>query len=313
MRGWLRSVTPLVVCFALLLVSPVPAAAQGPATIDLSPTSGPPGTSITVSGTNWTHPSWASGVPINIYQNYGNGNLKRLAEGHSGRPDSDGRFRVEMTIPSSAEAGLVTVSTLAGGGYDPSAGFTVTGSTPTATLTVDRAFTTNGTTTEQSAFKPGDTIWYVVSMNVKNGPARATVQWRATGPREIYNYTSNPADINSGYQAPYGPATIPQDAPSGTYTLTAQVTFNGSTTTRTSTFRVSTHWEGTGGGLVKRCLQTSDENQKACINLLDALFAIFTRMHVDVEMLTPLFNGCRAGDAASCRELQAKADSLGIG
>jgi hypothetical protein len=78
--------------------SPAPLA-TGPATIDISPTSGPPGTPITVSGTNWTHETWASGVPIHVYQNYGNGNLKRLAEGHSGPPGSDGKFRLRMIIP----------------------------------------------------------------------------------------------------------------------------------------------------------------------------------------------------------------------
>src|SRR5688572_28413892 len=108
MRNWRGFLITLVICCALLLSTPNPAAAKGPATIDLSPTSGPAGTSITVTGTNWTHPSWADGVPINIYQNYGNGNLKRLAEGHSGAPDSEGRFQVRMTVPSSAEPGLVT-------------------------------------------------------------------------------------------------------------------------------------------------------------------------------------------------------------
>jgi hypothetical protein len=80
-----------------------------------------------VSGSNWTHETWASGVPIHVYQNYGNGNLKRLSEGHSGLPDGEGKFSVQMTVPSSAEAGLVTISALTGGGYTPDAQFTVTG------------------------------------------------------------------------------------------------------------------------------------------------------------------------------------------
>ena len=132
MRGWLGALIAIIGCCILLLASPVPAAAQG-ATIELSPTSGPPGTSITVTGTNWTHPSWADGVPINIYQNYGNGNLKRLAEAHSGPPDNAGNFRISMTIPASAEAGLVTVGTLTGGGYAPDADFTVAGAKHSAT------------------------------------------------------------------------------------------------------------------------------------------------------------------------------------
>jgi hypothetical protein len=77
-------------------------------------------------------------------------------------------------------------------------------------------------------------------MKVENGPAKATVRWHVTGPRTIYDYTSNQADINSGFQAPYAPAIIPQDAPSGTYRLAADVTFNGTTATRTNTFVVET-------------------------------------------------------------------------
>jgi hypothetical protein len=111
MRSWLGTLVALVGCCALLLGLATPVAAEGPVAIDISPISGPLGTGITVRGTNWTHESWASGVPINLYQNYGNGNLKRLAEGNSGPPDSEGNFSVQMTIPSSAEAGLVTVAT----------------------------------------------------------------------------------------------------------------------------------------------------------------------------------------------------------
>jgi len=167
------------------------------------------------------------------------------------------------------------VSTLAAGGYDPSAGFTVTdasSSTPSATLTVDRAFTTDGTTSEQAAFKPGDAIWYVVSMNVENGPARATVQWRVAGSREIYNYTSSPADISSGYQAPYSPSTIPKDAPSDTYTLTAYVTFNGSTTIRTSTFTVANPPSPESiAGATKAVFQIVESANTAC-NLLNCKY-----------------------------------------
>jgi hypothetical protein len=114
-----------------------------------------------MGGSNWTHETWVSGgVPIHVYQNYANGNLKRLSEGAlraSGPPVGDGNFSVQMIVPSFAEAGLVRVSTLAGSGYDPSAGFTITdaSSSMSATLTVDRAFTTDGTTSEQSAFKLG--------------------------------------------------------------------------------------------------------------------------------------------------------------
>jgi hypothetical protein len=134
---------------------------------------------------------------------------------------------------------LITISGLIGNGSGERANFTVTGGaseTPSATLSVERAFTTKGTTKELSAFKPGDTIWYVVSMHVDNGPARATVRWKVTGPRKLYDYKSDETSVNSGSQAPYAPAVIPRDAPSGTYTLTAIVTSGGKTTTRTSRF-----------------------------------------------------------------------------
>ena len=34
---------------------------------------------------------------------------------------------------------------------------------------------------------------------------------------------------------------------------------------------------------------------------------------LSIQMLKPLYDGCRAGDTRSCQELQAKADSLGVG
>jgi len=313
MRGWLRYLIALTGTCALLLGGTAPAAADGPATISISPTSGPPGTSITVTGENWTLPSWAGGVSIDIDQNYGNGNLKQLGLGNSGPPDRNGSFSAKVTIPTSAEPGLITITALTGGGYAPTASFTATGAGQPAppTLEVDKAFTTGGTTTEKTAFKPGDPVWYVVSMTVKNGPARATVQWRATGSKVIYDFTSSPSDINTGYQAPYGPSTIPTNAPSGTYTLTAYVTFNGSTTIRTSTFTVSTHGAGTGGGLYPRCMK-SQTNRENCNEAIDLLLEAFTHLHVSIKVVKPLIDGCRAGDEVSCQQLQAKADSLGI-
>src|SRR5687768_13681446 len=115
MRSFVRTLVALVGSCTLIVGAPALVAAEEPAAIHLSPTSGPPGTSITVSGTNWIHETWASGVPINLYQNYGNGNLKRLGEGHSGPPDEGGGFRIVMTIPLSAEPGIVTVAALTGG------------------------------------------------------------------------------------------------------------------------------------------------------------------------------------------------------
>lgn len=65
-------------------------------------------------------------------------------------------------------------------------------------------------------------------------------------------------------------------------------------------------------GLVNRC-QRSEANRAACGRILDSLWSIFMRKGVDIQLLTPVFEGCRAGNSSSCKELQARAGSLGVG
>lgn len=102
-----------------------------PLTINISPSSGPTGTAITVRGTGWTHQTYADGVPIEIAQNYGNGQLTLLTTGKSGPPNVKGDFSLRMTIPTNAKPGLLSISPVTGGPEIADALFTVTsGGTP---------------------------------------------------------------------------------------------------------------------------------------------------------------------------------------
>ncbi|WKX07428.1 cutinase family protein [Streptomyces sp. NL15-2K] len=85
--------------------------------ISLSPTEGPAGTTVTVTGTNWEeHASRGLDVPINI-------GTSQLAVAH---PAANGDFVVDIEIPRATPPGAVRIDAIIGNGGSASATFTVT-------------------------------------------------------------------------------------------------------------------------------------------------------------------------------------------
>jgi len=98
----------------LLLVLPTASASAVGEPIAISPTSGPPGTTVAVNGSGW---QGYSDVPIQI-------DGKTLATAH---PDANGNFSVRITIPESVTPGSrVRIDALLGNGGSASAWFDVT-------------------------------------------------------------------------------------------------------------------------------------------------------------------------------------------
>ena len=136
MRSRLYSLWPAVVavmaaCALGILGLPAAAFAQSPA-LSLNPTSGPPGTQVTVTGEGWTGPDWASGVPIDLSKVLNPGAEEPLADGIANpRPDGNGGFMdVKVSIPSTVTSGTVlnfSVLAAEGGHSAADAYFTVTG------------------------------------------------------------------------------------------------------------------------------------------------------------------------------------------
>ena len=194
----------------------------------LNPDHGLAGSQATASGSNWR-----PGEDMQVLWSETGAVLGKTVI------DNAGKFSVRITIPADARPGAHQVQFFAvQSRYFVVATFTVETPAPAAIVAVDRAFTTGGSATDKTGFKTGDQIWYVLSANVTNGPAHVRIRWHVTGPREIYDFANNDFALNSGYQAAYSPSTIPKDAPAGTYTLTVTLTFNGKTTTQSSTFTV---------------------------------------------------------------------------
>jgi hypothetical protein len=125
-RARLRWAAAAAAAAYLLTLTGTPHAAATQVVITVSPSSGIPGSVVTVGGVGWTEETYASGVPIEVAQNHGNGNWVRLEGGVTGIPDANGNFAVQLEIPTSAQPGLLAIYTVDGsGGSGPSADFTV--------------------------------------------------------------------------------------------------------------------------------------------------------------------------------------------
>jgi lysophospholipase L1-like esterase len=108
----------LLVPALLLLALLTPSASAVGEQITISPTSGPPGTTVTVNGSGWQdHASRGLDVPIQI-------NGMTLATAH---PDANGNFRVQITIPETAAPGSKQrIDAILGNGGSANAWFDVT-------------------------------------------------------------------------------------------------------------------------------------------------------------------------------------------
>jgi Peptidase family M23/CARDB len=117
MKSKLQGLLALGVTILLFALVTESASAVGEQ-ITINPTSGPPGTTVTVNGSGWQdHASRGWDVPVQI-------NGVTLATAH---PDANGNFSVRITIPESAAPGSrVRIDALLGNGGSASAWFDVT-------------------------------------------------------------------------------------------------------------------------------------------------------------------------------------------
>jgi hypothetical protein len=128
-----RCVIVVVTCLLALACLRGVAAADEPQLLFVRPTSGPAGSTVTVTGKGWSPQYYASGVRISFDQNFGNGVLQAYADDIVVKPSPDGTLSVEATIPASFKPGdIVTFSGLIGNGSGANANYTVTagGATP---------------------------------------------------------------------------------------------------------------------------------------------------------------------------------------
>ena len=124
----LRYAMVLAICCLLSLGLSGTATADEPQLLVVQPTSGPPGTVVTVTGTGWSPDYYASGVRISFSQNFGNGVLTNYADDIVVQPKPDGTLSFQATIPSEFKTGdVITFSGLIGNGSGARANFTVGG------------------------------------------------------------------------------------------------------------------------------------------------------------------------------------------
>jgi hypothetical protein len=123
--GRLRSL--LVLLVGALVMMSTPGYALAEERISISPSSGTRETQVTVTGTGWTHRSFAQGVPIHLSVNRGNGDHDSLGTLARPVPDSAGTFEVTVRIPASASGRLLTFTAIDGSGGGPRADFTLSG------------------------------------------------------------------------------------------------------------------------------------------------------------------------------------------
>ena len=118
------------------------------------------------------------------------------------------------------------------------ASFTV-GSSSGARVTVSRTYVANEKWAEAKRFSRGDLVRYqiVVSASAK---VKINARMLVTGPqsRTILD-SGGDIGVSPSTGSVYFQSTIPRDAPLGTYTEKATVTFSGQSTVRTSTFSVT--------------------------------------------------------------------------
>lgn len=148
------------------------------------------------------------------------------------------------TVPNNAPPGTYTIQVFVGDENNAQnqdtkqSQFTVTTNTPT--VIVQKVFTADSNNNARTAFAPGDPIHYMwEAQNTSSTPVTATVTYLATGPQQIYKWSGS-ASLASGPLRFYSAPTIPTNAPTGTYTITVTITYNGVSSSGQSQFSVAT-------------------------------------------------------------------------
>jgi hypothetical protein len=156
--------------------------AQGVPSISDNPTSGPPGTVVTVTGSGW---SPGGTVDVRLFSFSGPTSAHATVA-------SDGTFSTTVTVPSNTPLGPFTIFADEAG-VKATTTFTVTSSTST-TIT---AICTAQTAIPLPAFKAGDTV-------------KGTITFTTTDPKEIsQNEILVLTDTFTGQQFPFAPTLTP--------------------------------------------------------------------------------------------------------
>ena len=171
------------------------------ATLTVSPTSGPPGTSVTVTG---------AGFPANTFVDL----LFDTSAQTNATASASGAFTKSMTIPAGATVGPHKIKATFGTSEIPETPFTVTSSTPTITLSPISGPPGSSVTVSGSNFP--------VSTSITVKFDSATI---ATIPSAVTSSTSGT------FSASF---TVPSGSSPGSHTITA----TGGTSTATATFTV---------------------------------------------------------------------------
>lgn len=213
--------------------------------LTVAPESGPAGSRVTVTGANWSPEYYASGVTISFHQNHGNGVYTSYAEPIVVRPDPQGGFSFESTIPAFFRAGdLVTFSGLIGNGSGQNANFRVTegggtGGGGPATVTIGKTYAADKAWAESVRFDQMDVVRYQVVLTA-SADTVVDVRVEVVGPggRSIFA-GGGEVRVPPSAGSVFFESSIPVDALAGDYTQTATVVHNGVKTVRTSTFSVA--------------------------------------------------------------------------
>ena len=118
-------------------------------------------------------------------------------------------------------------------------------------VSVTRAYTTDTNNVEQTSFTVGQTVRLVMTRNnTLSTQANVDARYRATGPSSyiLTNSVFSSSPTATGQRSYYLEVPIPQNAPAGSYTFEATLTYNGLTTSATSTFTITSGSSGGGGG-----------------------------------------------------------------
>jgi len=259
------------------------ATAQDASTAAVSPASGPPGSTVTGSGANWT-----PGDQIQALWGDDNSDL--------GSPvvvASNGTFTdPNLTIPSNASTGEHQIlfwdeeeQYFVAATFDVgAAALTVTG-VPTVGYFLPNG--AEGPTTnvpgwhDTSAFVPGEPNEFTVAVdNSGTATVPATLTFAITGPASR-SWTGT-AQIPPGTSGWYLRGTdIPNEAPAGTYTITVTVSQNGASTSGHTNFTVTGQARTLGTGLITSNPypfgHTENPPTGQCTYGADELFDAFTK------------------------------------
>jgi hypothetical protein len=205
-------------CTLLLAVAALTVGPAGPAGADqsaptLNPTEGAAGTNVTASAPDWV------GCSSMSVSGWG----RTLA---TAPIESSGAFSLSFVVPEDAAAGPAQLQfspTCSHSTWMPVVPFTVT-----ATVTVERVFTTDADAHDTSTFITGYAIHYrFIINNHSSSDVPLQIHLWASGPGQAVD-TTFPFTAPPGQSGIYSPWLVPDAAPPGQYTANVTVTGKGS-------------------------------------------------------------------------------------